>query len=842
MPGRKKRLRMKRGFINSLVLAVWLTCSFTAPVDSRAFIGQPVSVGWIATASNGRRVMVSARDPQGLEVLKASQAAELVNYGAVSLWQLPAKPALAGQALLQMDPVEDDIYLRGITIQPQKAPPFGPENLMMAPPLKGSESSGFWMVQFIGPPEATWLQDLQDAGLENVAYLPNNAYLVWGSQPASTLAQLALDHPYIQWTGAYQPLYRLSPELRALADTPSSGEQETDVTIQFYNTEQLSSSLDEVLQLSSQVYQSAVALLNTTAVRVQLPAQQLATVANLPDVINIEPYTPPIMLDEIQGQILAGDLAEINKNVVSAKPGYLDWLKSKGFSTLPNDYPLVDLIDDGLDIGDASHVLHPDFYVEGKKSNPDRIAFSANCTTDPKGNSVGGHGNLNAGILAGYNALPGFPYQDSHGYQVGLGVSPYGQIASTKVFANNGLFDASRCNNAFFSIVNSAYNAGARITSNSWGLNNGGAYTVDAQTYDILTRDASMKPGNQEMLHIFAAGNVGPAGKSIGTPGTAKDVLTVGATENARDNGIRDGCGLSTSASADNVAIFSSRGPTADGRVKPDIMAPGTHIMGPASQDPAYNGSSVCGGYQPGLPPNPYYPKGQTLYTWSSGTSHAAPAISGIAQLVYYEYSHVFKPGLAPSPAMIKALILNTPRYLTGTDANDSLPSFSQGWGGADMSQIFDGTPRILTDQTELLTQTGDSYNQSGWVVKSNKAFHVSLVWTDAPGATTAGNALVNDLDLEVTVQGQTYHGNVFSGAQSVPGGYGDRLNNVENVFLPAGTSGAFEVRVIAHTLAGDGVPNNSDPIDQDFALVIYNGSTQPTGPQSLFFLPFITR
>ncbi|MBO0722078.1 MAG: hypothetical protein J2P41_14735, partial [Blastocatellia bacterium] len=91
---------------------------------------------------------------------------------------------------------------------------------------------------------------------------------------------------------------------------------------------------------------------------------------------------------------------------------------------------------------------------------------------------------------------------------------------------------------------------------------------------------------------------------------------------------------------------------------------------------------------------------------------------------------------------------------------------------------------------------------------------------------------------------GQTYRGNVFSGANSTTGGSADVRNNVESVFLPAGVSGNFTVTVRATNIAGDGVPGNSDTTDQDFALVIYNGtsgggSTSPVisvNPSSLSF------
>src|SRR5689334_24547864 len=59
---------------------------------------------------------------------------------------------------------------------------------------------------------------------------------------------------------------------------------------------------------------------------------------------------------------------------------------------------------------------------------------------------------------------------------------------------------------------------------------------------------------------------------------------------------------------------FSSGGPTFDGRAKPDIVAPGTHIHGAASQSQFFNGVGIC----PGVPV--FQPPNQQLYTWSSGT------------------------------------------------------------------------------------------------------------------------------------------------------------------------------------------------------------------------------
>jgi hypothetical protein len=127
-------------------------------------------------------------------------------------------------------------------------------------------------------------------------------------------------------------------------------------------------------------------------------------------------------------------------------------------------------------------------------------------------------------------------------------------------------------------------------------------------------------------------------------------------------------------------------------------------------------------------------------------------------------------------------------------------------------------------------------------VTDTSKPFRVTLAWTDAPGPTT-GAPWVNNLDLEVTVNGVTFKGNVFFGANSASGGTADTKNNVESVFLPAGTSGNFTITVRGTNIAGDGVPGNADTTDQDFALVVYNassgGATQPTigvSPSSFSF------
>ena len=140
--------------------------------------------------------------------------------------------------------------------------------------------------------------------------------------------------------------------------------------------------------------------------------------------------------------------------------------------------------------------------------------------------------------------------------------------------------------------------------------------------------------GNQQMVEVFTAGNDGDgvtgAGNegyaSITTPGTAKNVITV-APRRACAPGGTDGCGVDDSEANDpeDIINFSGRGPTDDGRRKPDLVAPGTHVVGAAPQHGAYSGSGTCTKWLAGT---------SGLYSVISGTSQAAPHVSGAAALM----------------------------------------------------------------------------------------------------------------------------------------------------------------------------------------------------------------
>ncbi|MBI1850543.1 MAG: S8 family serine peptidase [Planctomycetes bacterium] len=668
------------------------------------------------------------------------------------------------------------------------------------------------VVQFVGPARDRWLDRLgHDLGVRVVGYLPNDAYLVLASPTAwdAMSRRAASGRGPIQWVGVYHPAYRTSPHLDAAI---ARDDEAVDVVVELIDSPRGGATAERIRAEAASILADDVVLAGLRDVRVRIPASSVRALAGLPDVVWIEPCLPKRKLDERQGQILAANLNATGSQ--PSAPGYFAWLGARGFTSL---FPFaVDVADDGFDRGSTTDV-HRDFKDEAGAS---RVAYALNYSADSTADGGAGHGTLNAAIVGGFNDVASdSAFVDAQGFHYGLGIAPRARIGSSKIFSNDGSFTSA----AYSVLISRAYAHGARVSSNSWGLSGAGAneYTSDSRSYDVLVRDAqSGTAGNQEMAIVFAAGNDGPGASTVGAPGTAKNVIAAGASENVRLGGT-DGCGVGDSGADDarDVIDFSSRGPTADGRHKPDVMAPGTHVQGAASRSPVYDGSGVC---------DRYWPSGQTNYCWSSGTSHSTPAVAGCAALVRQHFANRSLP--APSPAMTKAFLVATADYLTGAGAHDTLPSNAQGYGRVDLGRAFDGTPDLIVDETHVFGAAGETFTTSGSIADPGRPLRVVLAWTDAPG-TLSGSAWVNDLDLEVAVNGTTYRGNVFAGATSAPGGAADARNNVEAVFLPPGVSGALTITVRAAAVNGDGVPGNADATDQDFALYVYNGSTAPPQP-----------
>jgi hypothetical protein len=750
--------------------------------------------------SGSHKVIVDNQHESTRESLLAQGGSLVATYESFSLIKVPGSLDSARAEALQFGgAVRDDLNVLLLRTGAVDTSEISPAELEE---LKTQQVYGdrLYLIQMVGPVKQEWYDALA-AHSEILCYVPNNAFLVRATDADVALVALLKteSNAVVQWAGGFNPAYKISPDLNLAA-----AGRDMWVTVQIADSDHIDFDLQQLASLSSSNSLVKTGKIeNFVDVRIRIAAHRIPEVSQMDNVVWIEPWRIPTLLDERQGLIVASKFAGAQVEQSS----YLAWLQSKGLAITP-DF-VVDIADTGFDQGDLDpEVMHKDFLNPAGVARVVYARMVSGSSLDGIPNDTGGHGTLNAAIVGGYNTFKDFPYADFAGYNLGLGVHPFAKLGITKIFGPDFTDPDLRV------MVDAMYADGTRISSNSWGSDTN-AYGVDSQIYDSLVRDSQgNEPGNQEMTFVFAAGNQGPGGK-LSSPATAKNVIAVGAGENLRD-GV-DGCGIGPDGGDDAMSIisFSSGGPTTDGRVKPDLVAPGTHIQGARSQDPAYDGRSVCG------PAN--FPAGQTLYTWSSGTSHSTPAVAGAAALVRQWFQQ--GTGHAPSPAMVKAYLTNSTSYMTGNLASGDLPGNNQGWGLVNIGRAFDDTPRVTLDQNQVFSSTGQSFTLEGTIVDTSKPFRVTIAWTDAPG-TVVANPAVNDLDLQVEIDGKTYLGNRFSGQTSVEGGTADHLNNVESVWLPAGTNGDFVVRVVAANIVGDGVPANTDPTDQDFALVIYNAQS----------------
>lgn len=359
-----------------------------------------------------------------------------------------------------------------------------------------------------------------------------------------------------------------------------------------------------------------------------------------------------------------------------------------------------------------------------------------------------------------------------------------------------------------------AYSVGAKIHTNSWGNPEAmGIYDMEASQVDQFMWD------HPDMLVLFAAGNDGvDADKdgridpgAVSSPATAKNILSVGASENLVIRGgiqmklgeIAFGPGqipwpvepLASDTLSNNpqgIVAFSSRGPTKDGRIKPDVVAPGSNILSNCSH--MKDADELWGRYN-------------IDYCYSGGTSMSAPLAAGAAAVIRERLVSDSSRFNGPSAALIKAIMLHTAEDLypgqygeigieNGQELLEPGPNFDQGYGRVDVGRAVTKEMRLIDDKVGLATGESRQYKVRELIQK------VTLVYTDAPGGPQSEQALVNNLDLEVEVDGQIHTSS-------------SAVNNTEQVILKKPTSGVVYVRV-----RGVSVPIGKEEGRQPYAVV----------------------
>jgi subtilisin family serine protease len=655
-----------------------------------------------------------------------------------------------------------------------------------------------YIVQFSDSIHATWKEAVVEAGGMVHGYMPDNALLVEMAEASVPTVGMI---PTVRWIGAYRPEYKVQPTL-ALVQSRTRAEVDTleeeppiHITIQTLSPAYVDEVADWIRQAGGEVFAVKQAR-RMGLIEARVHSDLIEDLSQQASVRWIEEY--------VESE-LHNDFAVLDHHMNVEKVWSMHGLSGAN--------QIVGHADTGLDIG-TTNGMHPDFagrvlsaYAWGRPGD----------WSDPHA-----HGTHTAGSILGDGSASSGQFR---------GVAYAARLVHQSLLDSGGGLGGLPLD--LNDLYLQAYADGARIHSDSWGAAVYGDYTSDAQESDEFMWD------HKDMLLIFSAGNSGKDSNSdgvvdpdsIGSPGTAKNLLTVGAAENDRlpgsggyssyfwysawpssfpRNPIRtDYISSSDDGEHQGMAAFSGRGPTDDGRIKPDLVGPGTDVISCRSQD-----SSAGTGW--GAHANSYY-------AFSGGTSMSTPLMAGAAALVREFY--MTQGGITnPSAALIKGTLINGARSLSpgqyGTGADREIPAlprpnYVEGWGQPDLENtLFPAAPSTLSarDDGSLSTSQIDTFQI--YVYATDK-LSVTLAYTDYPGDPAAAVALVNDLDLLLTgPAGTTYYPN---GLESP-----DRLNNVEGIEISSPTSGLYGI-----TVSGFNVPYGPQP----YALIISGGLSDSPAP-----------
>ena len=237
------------------------------------------------------------------------------------------------------------------------------------------------------------------------------------------------------------------------------------------------------------------------------------------------------------------------------------------YSNLTGKGIVIGIADTGLD-ANSCFFYDPDHSVpyDTISYHHRKIAYYGSHNGD-RTDTPSGHGTHVSGTAAGMTIEPGFTLYNGFAYGAKVAFFDLQRGSSGNLNVPDNMGD----------MFGSMYAAGARIFSNSWGDprvgNYANSYTLDAREVDIFMYD------HPDALILFAAGNNGEHGShTAAAPSTNKNGLSVGASLTMKEGFEAVKGKMEDSSFAESgVAYFSSVGPTRDGRLKPDVTAPGDH-------------------------------------------------------------------------------------------------------------------------------------------------------------------------------------------------------------------------------------------------------------------------